>query len=47
MSVSILIIILSRYIDREKYCQATNKHTNALLPIKTPTMSRRYKFYNQ
>jgi hypothetical protein len=30
MSGSILIIILSRYIDRENYCHVTNKQTNAL-----------------
>jgi hypothetical protein len=34
----------SRYIDRENYCHVTNKQTNALLSIKTPTMSRRYQF---
>ena len=47
MSGSILIIILSRYIDRENYCHVTNKQTNALLSIKTPTMSmsRRYNFF--
>ena len=28
MSGSILIIILSRYIDRENYCHVTNKQTN-------------------
>ena len=47
MSGSILIIILSQYIDRENYCHVTNKQTNALLSIKTPTncgtMNRRYK----
>ena len=47
MSGSILIIILSRYIDRENYCHVTNKQTNALVSIKTPTMwmSRRYTFF--
>ena len=47
MSGSILIIILSGYIDRENYCHVTNKQTNALVSIKTPTMSmsRRYTFF--
>ena len=43
MSGSILIIILSRYIDRENCCHVTNKQTNkqtdALLSIKKPSMS--------
>ena len=42
MSGSILIIILSRYIDRENCCHVTNKQTNkqtdALLSIKTPKL---------
>ena len=47
MSGSILIIILSQYIDRENYCHVTNKQKNALVSIKTPTMSmsRRYTFF--